>query len=144
MITAGVEETVQAGRALAAQLRAGDVVLLRGDLGAGKTAFSRGVAQGLGVGETVTSPTFMLLNCYEGHLPLHHFDLYRLADEEEFYAAGLIDYVGKSAISLIEWPERCEGALPACHLNIEIAYGPNENEREILLTPMGGFREVAL
>lgn len=144
MITQSVHETEALGEALAEKLLPGDVVLLRGELGAGKTAFSRGVARGLGVSGPVTSPTFSLLNCHQARIPLHHFDLYRLTNVEEFEIAGLADYVGGRAVSLIEWPERCEGALPECRLEVTVDYGSTDFERVIQLTPVGGFREVVL
>lgn len=137
-------QTEQLGISLAAQLRPGDVLLLRGQLGAGKSVLARGIARGLGVEGPVSSPTFTIMNPYEGRLPLHHFDLYRLADADEFYAAGLEDSIGGEAVAVIEWPDRAPEALPACHLAIAIAYGEREGERHITITPMGGFREVAV
>lgn len=141
MKTKTAQETESFGRSLAARLRAGDVLLLRGDLGAGKTTLARGIARGLGVGGAVTSPTFTLLCCHEGRIPLRHFDLYRLSDEDEFESAGLSDAIGSDAVSLIEWPERCEGAMPEKHLEVRIDYGADPDERRITLTPRGGFRE---
>lgn len=135
-------ETEQIGTSLAAQLRPGDVLLLYGDLGAGKSVFARGLARGLGISGPVTSPTFTLLNVYQGRLALHHFDLYRLDSGEEFEAAGLSEYVGGEAVALVEWPQRALEALPARHLAVEIAYGDSEGERYIRIRPMGGFREV--
>jgi len=132
------------GKALSGHLRPGDVVLLRGELGAGKTALARGIARGLGVTGPVASPTFTLLSCYEGRVPLRHFDLYRLDGDDAFYSAGLEDYLGGGAIAVVEWPERCEGAMPECHLEIALAYGEHENDRVIAVEQKGGFREVWL
>ena len=143
MLTTSQAQTERIGISLAACLRPGDVVLLRGPLGAGKTALARGIAQGLGAGP-VSSPTFTLLHCHEGRLPLRHFDLYRLDGAEAFWAVGLDDYMGGDAISLIEWPERAEEAMPARRLEVCLAYGDAEEERHIRLSPVGGFREVAL
>ena len=137
-------ETEKLGRSLAAKLRPGDVVLLYGELGAGKTAFARGVARGLGVQGPVASPTFTLLRMYEAAAPLRHFDLYRLAGEDDFFAAGLEEHLGGDVVALVEWPERCEGALPKARLEVRVAYGEAENERRITITPAGGFREVVL
>ena len=142
--TNNVAETEALGQVLAAQLRPGDVLLLRGELGAGKTAFTRGIAAGLGVEGPVASPTFTLLNCHEGRIGLSHFDLYRLDGDDAFYEAGLEDYIGGNAVAVVEWPERCEGAMPLCRLEINICYATEENERNITFTPMGGFREVTL
>lgn len=129
---------------LASQLRAGDVLLLRGELGAGKSVFARGIARGLGVEGPITSPTFTLLNVHDGSITLNHMDLYRLEDEDEFEAAGLTDAVGGNAIALIEWPDRAVGMMPPCHLAVTIAYTQTEGWREVDIAPMGGFREVAL
>ncbi len=142
MTTHTTAETESFGRLLASRLRTGDVLLLRGDLGAGKTTLARGIARGLGVEGPVASPTFTLLCCHEGRVPLRHFDLYRLTDADEFESAGLADYIGGDSVSLIEWPERCEGALPETHLEIRIDYGDDADAREITLTPRGAFREV--
>lgn len=145
MISTSPKKTEQAGKSLAAQLRPGDVLLLRGELGAGKSVFARGIARGLGIEGAVASPTFTLLNCYEGgRLPFFHMDLYRLDDEDAFYEAGLSDVIGGSGVALIEWPERAMGALPECHLDIEIQYGNEVDIRTIAIVPSGGFREVTL
>ena len=141
--TASEAETLRFGSKLASRLEAGDVLFLSGDLGAGKSVPARGIARGLGITGPVSSPTFTLLNCYDdGRLPLRHFDLYRLADEDDFLQAGLDEYTAAPAVSVIEWPERCLSALPEKHLQILIRYGSSENEREISLSPHGGFREV--
>ena len=145
MITTHCEqETLALGRRLAEMLKPGDVLFLVGDLGAGKSVFARGVAQGLGITEPVSSPTFTLLNCYQGRLALHHFDLYRLEGDDDFYAAGLEDYVGGHAVALIEWPQQCPESLPENHLLISIEYGTREDERIIRLTSQGGFREMRI
>jgi len=144
MNTVNAGETERIGMHIAAQLRAGDVLLLSGDLGAGKTVFARGVARGLGVSGPVASPTFVLLHCHAGLIPLHHFDLYRLSGTDAFYEAGLSDYLGGDAVSLVEWPERCPGAMPECCLEIRIRYGPEDDERRIEIRPRGGFREVRI
>lgn len=138
-------ETERLGRALAAQLEAGDVVLLEGELGAGKSVLARGIARGLGIEGPVASPTFTLMQVYDGgRVPLRHMDLYRLADADEFYAAGLGDALDGGAVAVIEWPARAADALPARHLSIAIAYGDAEGERAVTILPMAGFREVSL
>lgn len=144
MISRSEEQTTQLGLSLAAQLRPGDVLLLRGELGAGKSVLARAIARGLGVEGPVASPTFTLLNCHEGHVPLYHMDLYRLADADEFYAAGLFEYLGGDGVALVEWPQRAMEAMPETHLDIHILYGPDEEARDIRLTPRGGFRKVAV
>lgn len=130
---------MEMGRALGEKLSPGDVVFLIGDLGAGKTAFARGVARGLKIEGPVPSPTFTLMHAYLGRLPLHHFDLYRLSGSDELEAAGLLEYIGGDAVALIEWPEACRDALPARHLEVKIDYGAGDGERVLTMTPRGGF-----
>ena len=105
-------ETEALGETLARRLGAGDVVAYRGDLGAGKTAFTRGLARGLGCTGRVTSPTFTVVNEYEGRLPLFHFDLYRLEGEDALYDVGWEDYLDRGGVCAVEWSERAEAALP--------------------------------
>ncbi len=105
-------ETEALGETLARRLGAGAVVAYRGDLGAGKTAFTRGLARGLGCTGRVTSPTFTVVNEYEGRLPLFHFDLYRLDGEDALYDIGWEDYLDRGGVCAVEWSERAEAALP--------------------------------
>ena len=105
-------ETEALGETLARRLGPGDVVAYRGDLGAGKTAFTRGLARGLGCTGRVTSPTFTVVNEYEGRLPLFHFDLYRLEGEDALYDIGWEDYLDQGGVCAVEWSERAEAALP--------------------------------
>ena len=105
-------ETEALGETLARRLGAGDVVAYRGDLGAGKTAFTRGLARGLGCTGRVTSPTFTVVNEYEGRLPLFPFDLYRLDGEDALYDIGWEDYLDRGGVCAVEWSERAEAALP--------------------------------
>ena len=101
------EETVALGRALAASLEAGDVLVLTGDLGAGKTQLTKGIAAGLGITDEVTSPTFALEAVHEGgRVPLYHFDLYRLSDPEQLGDAGVWDVLGGDGVCVIEWGEQ--------------------------------------
>lgn len=121
MITHSAEETRALGRKLAEGLKAGDTLLLRGELGAGKSELARGIAEGLGVEETVTSPSFTILNLYEsGRLPFCHFDWYRLESEDELYELGMDEYIGGDGIAVVEWPDVCLGALPERYAAIEI------------------------
>ena len=105
-------ETEALGETLARRLGPGDVVAYRGDLGAGKTAFTRGLARGLGCTGRVTSPTFTVVNEYEGRLPLFHFDLYRLEGEDALYDVGWEDCLDRGGVCAVEWSERAEAALP--------------------------------
>ncbi len=128
--THSAAETRALGEQLAKELKAGDVVLLEGELGAGKSELARGVAKGLGVTETVTSPSFTILNVYEsGRVPLYHFDWYRLEDAEELYEMGLDEYLGGDGIALVEWPERCPEAAPEHCMKIRIEQA-GENLRQ--------------
>lgn len=124
-------DTAALGAAIGELLMPGDALLLQGDLGAGKSVLARGVARALGVSGAMPSPTFTLMQAHEGRLPVYHFDLYRLADEEEFYAAGLDDYIDANGVCLIEWP--MEGVLPISRIALSIARGDGEEQREIAL-----------
>ena len=130
-MTKSAAETRQLGERIAARLKPGDVLLLEGDLGAGKSELTRGIARGLGVTETVTSPSFTILNVYEsGRCPLYHFDWYRLESAEELYELGMDEYLGGDGIAVVEWPEMCPDAVPenAVRIRLEAA---GENERKI-------------
>ncbi|MDP2326835.1 MAG: tRNA (adenosine(37)-N6)-threonylcarbamoyltransferase complex ATPase subunit type 1 TsaE [Dehalococcoidia bacterium] len=135
--TKSVAHTRALGRRLARLLRAGDVVLLQGTLGAGKTALAQGVGQGLKVESAVTSPTFVLMTRHEGPLRLYHADLYRLTDVQEVEDLAL-DQQAADGVLLVEWPERGLDALPAEHLLIvlELAEG-NPSERRITVVASG-------
>jgi len=108
------------GRALAAAARPGDLICLWGELGAGKTHLAKAFGAGLGVAETINSPSFILMAEYAGRLPLFHVDLYRLADATDALAGGLIDDRQTEGVTLIEWPDRMAAALPAQRLDILI------------------------
>ena len=143
MRTNSAEETRKLGEKLAKELRAGDVILLEGPLGAGKSELARGVARGLGVQETVTSPSFTILNVYDsGLVPLYHFDWYRLESAEELFEMGMEEYLGGDGIALVEWPGRCPEALPADFLMIEIVPG-EDNGRTLRTVRHGAFRKLA-
>ncbi len=142
MISGSAEETRELGRLLAGRLRGGDVILLRGALGAGKSELTRGIAAGLGVTETVTSPSFTILNVYEsGRLPLYHFDWYRLESADELYELGMDEYLTGDGVAVVEWPEQCGEAVPETALEIRLTEA-GENAREIRMRRMGSFREM--
>ena len=131
MITKSAAETRALGEKLAGRLRPGDVLLLEGDLGAGKSELTRGIAKGLGVAETVTSPSFTILNVYEsGRCPLYHFDWYRLESSEELYELGMDEFLGGDGIAVVEWPGRCPDAVPEGAVRIRMT-AAGENERMI-------------
>lgn len=129
-LTRSEADTLQFAGRLSDMLKAGDSVLLHGDLGAGKSVFARGVARGMGVTGAMPSPTFTLMIPYEGNKKLYHFDLYRLNDPDEFYAAGLDEFIGGDGVALVEWPEMADIDPVPC-LHITIGRGADENEREI-------------
>ena len=111
-ITHSAAETEALGARLAAVLQPGDVIAYLGDLGAGKTAFTRGLARGLGIAEAVTSPTYTLVNEYlDGRLPLFHFDMYRLNDADELFDLGWEDYLARQGVCAVEWSENVWEAL---------------------------------
>ena len=120
-ISPGVEETEDMGRRLGAVLRPGAVVAYRGDLGAGKTAFTRGLAGGLGCAARVTSPTFTIVNEYDGPIPLFHFDMYRLGGPEELFDIGWDDYLDRGGVCAVEWSERVAEALPEGTVTVTVA-----------------------
>lgn len=128
--TKGPAETEALGERLAAELRPGDVVLVRGDLGAGKTTLIRGAARALGVTEPVTSPTFTIGQTYSGHVPVSHLDLYRLAELDQEDPALLDDYVRPEAVSFIEWPRAAEPWLERVTRRVELRHAGGD-EREI-------------
>ena len=114
------EETEHIGEELGRTLHAGSVVAYRGGLGMGKTAFTRGLARGLGCRGRVTSPTFTIVNEYSGDIPLFHFDMYRLGSSDELFDIGWEDYLARGGVCAVEWSENVEDALrDAIHITIE-------------------------
>ena len=138
------EETEALGAELAVRLRPGDVVAYTGDLGAGKTAFTRGIARGLGIPEGVTSPTFTIVNEYEGgRLPLFHFDMYRLGSADDLFDIGWEDFLRRGGICAVEWSETVQEALDADTIYVDIRRGAEDNQR--VLTIRGpGFEDLPL
>lgn len=129
IITFSSVETEDFGEKLAKKLSGGEVIALFGGMGMGKTAFTRGLARGLGVEEGVSSPTFALIHEYHGRLPVYHFDMFRVTGWDDLYSTGFFDYLGSEGVLVIEWSENIEAALPKNSLRIEIRLGANENER---------------
>ncbi len=127
VISVSEAQTESMGASLAERTPPGTTICLTGDLGAGKTVFARGFARGLGIAVPVTSPTFTLVNSYEGRMPdgsrrtLHHFDLYRLAGAEELHDIGWEEYFDGEAVCLVEWPDRAGASLPEARIEVEIA-----------------------
>ncbi len=133
-------ETRDLAARLAVVARAGDVISLVGDLGAGKTVFAKGFGRGLGVPGTINSPSFVLMAEYEGRLPLFHLDLYRLADAREAVAGGLLDERQGEGVTLIEWAERLEEVLPGGRLEVMIDGTGDEPRRIVLRATDDGYR----
>ncbi len=133
LVTYAPEETRALGERLGRVLRPGDFVGLVGDLGAGKTQLVRGVADGLGVDRNqVASPTFAIVYPYEGgRIPLHHADLYRLADYDELYATGFLDLVGGEGAVLVEWLDKVWEAAPDTLLLLRLGHGEGEDQRTL-------------
>ena len=134
-VSHSAEETERFGEALAQELRAGDVLAFTGSLGMGKTAFTRGLARGLGCRGRVTSPTFTIVNEYEGKTPLFHFDMYRLGSSDELFDIGWDDYLARGGVCAVEWSERVSDALGTipyevlCFVNKRIPRFYTENGR---------------
>lgn len=126
--------TTRLGTALASAARAGDLLCLWGELGAGKTHLAKAFGAGLGVAETIVSPSFVLMAEYQGRLPLFHLDLYRLADAADVFGGGLIDDRQGAGVTLVEWPERMGDTVPEGRLDIRIE-GSGDEPRHITLAP---------
>ena len=137
LCTADVEATRAVGAALATVVRAGDLVVLAGELGAGKTAFTQGFAAALGVDEAVTSPTFTLVHEYHGKLKVHHLDVYRLERLGEVIDLGLGELLDDGGVTVIEWGDAVAAALPADYLEIELRFGEGDDDRRLRCRPVG-------
>ena len=133
-MTNSPEETEALGEMLAGRLEPGTVIAFTGDLGAGKTAFVRGLARGLGIAERVTSPTFTIVNEYEGgRLPLFHFDMYRLGSADELFDIGWEDYLARGGVCAVEWSENVSDALEEGCLRVDIRRGERDDQRRITI-----------
>ncbi|MBQ7341393.1 MAG: tRNA (adenosine(37)-N6)-threonylcarbamoyltransferase complex ATPase subunit type 1 TsaE [Oscillospiraceae bacterium] len=142
-ITNSPIETERVGIALAEKLSAGDVIAYEGDLGAGKTAFTRGIARGLGITDPVTSPTYTIVNEYlSGKYPLFHFDMYRLHSAEDLFDIGWEDYLERGGICAVEWSENVRDALDGA-IVVKIEKTGDESRR---ITVTGGerFEDISL
>lgn len=142
--TRGEEETRRLASRLAGLLRPGDVLLLVGELGTGKTSFIRGLAEGLGVEGRVVSPTFTLLREYRGRLPLHHLDAYRLEGPLDLFDLGVDELLGGEGVVVVEWGDRVRDFFPEGYLEVDLSYGEGDEERLVCLVPRGGTWEERL
>lgn len=128
LISNSEAETERIGQRIAESLKGTEVIALFGGLGMGKTAFTRGLAKGLGVSGGVSSPTFALVNTYGGRFNIYHFDMYRVATWDDLYSTGFFDYLD-TGVLVIEWSENIEGALPDNHVTINISRGDCDTQR---------------
>lgn len=134
MITNSAKETILIGEKLAKTLKPGDVIALSGDLGSGKTTFTKGIGKGVGVKgpKRINSPTFVLIKEYEGRIPLYHFDLYRLDDLKEMENLAIEEYIYGNGVTVIEWAEKMAVILPEKHISVKFKIR-GDNKREVLI-----------
>lgn len=131
----GEEQTKEIGYRLGKLLTPGSVICLIGDLGAGKTTMTQSLAKAIGVDDYITSPTFTIVNEYEGNMPLYHFDVYRIGSSEEMYDIGYDEYINSDGVCIIEWANLINDILPDEYLDIELSY--KGMGREMVLKPIG-------
>ena len=137
------DETYELGRKYAAKAYPGEVIALDGDLGCGKTVFAKGFADGLGVKEPVTSPTFTILRQYdEGRLPLYHFDVYRIESSDEMFETGFDEYITGDGVCLIEWAENVRDILPDDTIWIKIKKNEDDSFESRLIEISGGKKDI--
>ncbi len=143
--TASAQETEQLGQRLGQKLKPGAVIAYSGDLGAGKTAFTRGLARGLGIEDPITSPTYTIVNEYPGKIPLFHFDMYRLGSSEDLFDIGWEDYLTRGGVIAVEWSERVEDALGEVEdlIRIHIRRDPEHDDGRTI-TIEGGVSDADL
>jgi len=134
--TKGPDETHSLGKLVGSLLVPGDVVAITGELGAGKTTFIKGLAEGTGVSDFVSSPSFVIINEYSGKIPFFHVDLYRLNDLSEIEDIAIEEYFERKGIVAIEWAEKLKSLLPGKHIKIDIE-ATNESERKFIFTEIG-------
>lgn len=134
--TTSVDATRQLGAAVAGLVRSGDLLLLVGDLGAGKTAFTQGFAAALGIEEQITSPTFTLVRTYPGPLPVNHLDVYRLEQVSEAEDLGIGELL-ENGVTVIEWGDTIAGALPPDYLELRFTLGDGDDDRALSLRSVG-------
>lgn len=136
-ITNSAQETEALGERVGRSLMPGAVLAYTGDLGAGKTAFTRGLARGLEIPERITSPTFTIVNEYEGgRLPLFHFDMYRLGSSDELFDIGWEDYLARNGVCAVEWSENVEDILDTDTIRVDIRRGEGDDQRMITISNM--------
>lgn len=137
IISKSAEQTYKLGECLGKVLKPGDIICLTGDLGAGKTAFTKGIGIGLDIAEFITSPTYTIINEYNGRIPLFHFDVYRLEGVEEMYELGYEEYFFGDGAVVIEWADIVKDIIPQERLWITILRGKEEDTREVMFDASG-------
>lgn len=141
IMTASPRETEELGAKIAAVLRGNEMIALFGDLGAGKTAFTRGLCKGLDISDGVSSPTFAIVNVYNGRFPVYHFDMYRIADADDLFATGYYDYIGNGVI-VIEWSENIESELETDAIRIRIGKTEHEDHRVFEIEGLDHYADI--
>ena len=141
LVSRSPEDTWAIGRLLGQRAGAGDVFLLTGTLGAGKTCLTQGIAWGLGVEGYARSPTFVIVTQYRGRLTLHHIDLFRISDSQEAQELGLEEYFSGEDVCVVEWADRAPDVFPAESLSVAMGYGSQETERLITIKANNGSYE---
>ncbi len=136
-VTKSVDDTRALAGEVAPFLRSGDLIVLAGELGAGKTAFTQGLARGLGVADAVTSPAFVLVRSYDGRLPLTHIDVYRLDHLQEVFDLGIAEIVDGGGVTVVEWGDVVTPALPADLLEVRLDHGDADDERRLAFDTVG-------
>jgi tRNA threonylcarbamoyladenosine biosynthesis protein TsaE len=136
-VTGSGDETITLAARVGELLLPGDVVVLAGDLGSGKTTFAKGIGRGLGVTEPIVSPTFTIVREYEGRVPLVHVDVYRLDHVQELHDLGLEELAGDDAVTMVEWGDVVGALLPQARLEVRLDPGAHDDERRITLVPTG-------
>jgi tRNA threonylcarbamoyladenosine biosynthesis protein TsaE len=135
--TGSADDTLEVARAIGSLLRPGDLVVLAGDLGSGKTTFAKGIGRALAVAEPVVSPTFTIVRQYAGRLPLVHVDVYRLDHLQELHDLGLEELIDGEAVTLVEWGDVVTAYLPSDRLEVRLEAGGDDDERVVTVLPRG-------
>ena len=141
VISNSTENTEELGARIASVLKGSEIIAMFGDLGAGKTAFTRGLCRGLDIIEGVSSPTFAIVNAYSGKFPVYHFDMYRVTDVDDLFATGYFDYIG-TGIIVIEWSENIESELEPDCIRVRITKTDNENERIFEIEGLDEYADI--
>ena len=140
-VSQSTQDTEALGSRVASVLKGQEEIAMFGDLGAGKTAFTRGLCAGLGIGEGVSSPTFAIVNAYDGKYPVYHFDMYRISSADDLFATGFYDYLGRGII-VIEWSENIEEELEPDCIRIMIGKTEHDNERIFTIEGLDAYADV--